>query len=210
MDRELEKLAVMNLSEEDKQAMEQRGAIKAILERKMVGKQVWYLCQEAGKQPDDAKWVSLESLQTREPYLIKLARHLDEQLKAMQSGMSIRPTTREEVRIHLKDFGIDGDLVESKIKRFSGGQRCRLLLAAAMWSRPHFLALDEPTNYLDNDTLAALTTALRNFRHGGVMVISHNTAFVDAIANEWWTIDGGKVKQETQKPEEQQAKPSPE
>lgn len=70
-------------------------------------------------------------------YLMKLARHLDEQLKAMrasrlridnadgalilslidtplaESGMSIRPTTREEVRAHLKDFGIDGDLVRS-------------------------------------------------------------------------------------------------
>jgi ATPase subunit of ABC transporter with duplicated ATPase domains len=60
-------------------------------------------------------------------------------------------------------------------------QRSRLVLAAAMWSKPHLLALDEPTNYLDNDTLAALTHALRSFKHGGVIVISHNVKFVNAL-----------------------------
>ena len=43
------------------------------------------------------------------------------------------------------------------MKQLSGGQRQRLVLAAAFWSKPHLIALDEPTNYLDNDTLAALT-----------------------------------------------------
>ena len=38
--------------------------------------------------------------------------------------------------------------------------------AAAMWSKPHMIALDEPTNYLDNDTLAALTHALKKFQAG--------------------------------------------
>ena len=44
-----------------------------------------------------------------------------------------------------------------QVKQLSGGQRQRLVLAAAFWSKPHLIALDEPTNYLDNDTLAALT-----------------------------------------------------
>ena len=70
---------------------------------------------------------------------------------------------------------------------------------------------DEPTNYLDNDTLAALTHALKSFKvqpsppildaitksqsltflewqHGGVIVISHNVKFVNALCNEWWTV----------------------
>jgi ABC-type protease/lipase transport system fused ATPase/permease subunit len=34
----------------------------------------------------------------------------------------------------------------------------------ARWSKPHLVALDEPTNYLDNDTLAALTHALKTFK----------------------------------------------
>jgi len=35
-----------------------------------------------------------------------------------------------------------------------------------MWINPHIIALDEPTNYLDNDTLAALTKALSDFKAG--------------------------------------------
>jgi elongation factor 3 len=35
------------------------------------------------------------------------------------------------------------------------------VLAAAMWTKPHMICLDEPTNYLDNDTLAALTRELK-------------------------------------------------
>ena len=49
-----------------------------------------------------------------------------------------------------------------QVKQMSGGQRCRLVLAAAFWSMPHVICLDEPTNYLDNDTLAALTQAAQH------------------------------------------------
>ena len=70
----------------------------------------------------------------------------------------------------------------------SGGQRCRLVLAAAFWSKPHMIALDEPTNYLDNDTLAALTLALKTFK-GAVVTVSHNEAFVAEIVNEKWIVE---------------------
>ena len=74
----------------------------------------------------------------------------------------------------------------------SGGQRCRLVLAAAFWSMPHVICLDEPTNYLDNDTLAALTQALKNFK-GAVVTISHNEAFVQEIVNEKWIVADGEI-----------------
>ena len=47
---------------------------------------------------------------------------------------------------------------------------------------PHVIALDEPTNYLDNDSVAALTKALKD--KGAVVTVSENEAFVDAISNE--------------------------
>ena len=59
-----------------------------------------------------------------------------------------------QVKLHLADFGINEDLAMGKIKRMSGGQKCRLVLAAAMWTKPHFIALDEPTNYLGAAQLA--------------------------------------------------------
>ena len=46
-----------------------------------------------------------------------------------------------------------------------------------MWSKPHMIALDEPTNYLDNDTLAALTRELKSFR-GAVVAVSHHPVCV--------------------------------
>jgi ABC-type uncharacterized transport system fused permease/ATPase subunit len=49
----------------------------------------------------------------------------------------------------------------------------KLVLAAAMWNRPHLLVLDEPTNYLDREALGALTMGIKEFG-GGVIMISHN------------------------------------
>ena len=50
----------------------------------------------------------------------------------------------------------------------------------------------QPTNYLDNDTLAALTQALKNFR-GAVITVSHNQAFIAEISNEKWIVEDGKI-----------------
>ena len=62
----------------------------------------------------------------------------------------------------------------------SGGQRQRLVICAAFWSKPHVIALDEPTNYLDNDSVAALTKALKDFK-GAVVTVSENEAFVAEV-----------------------------
>ena len=71
----------------------------------------------------------------------------------------------------------------------SGGQKVKVVLAAATWRRPHILILDEPvrpalilslskvltstaqTNYLDRESLAALIEALKSFE-GGVLIIT--------------------------------------
>ena len=100
--------------------------------------------------------------------------------------------TAEEVKRHLAEFGINEDLAMSKIRRMSGGQKSRLVLAAALWNKPHIIALDEPTNYLDNTTLAALTKALQLFK-GGVVTISHNEAFVHELCTELFHVGEGRV-----------------
>lgn len=55
----------------------------------------------------------------------------------------------------------------------TGGQKVKVVLAAAMWNCPHLLVLDEPTNYLDRDSLGALADSIKLFE-GGVVMISHN------------------------------------
>lgn len=62
-----------------------------------------------------------------------------------------------------------------------------------MWMRPHLLVLDEPTNYLDREALGALTLGIKEFG-GGVIIISHNSEFINAITTETWLLEGGRLQ----------------
>merc|ERR1719235_992925 len=121
-----------------------------------------------------------------------MVKNYDLKVQALESGLAVRPITSAEILEHLDDFGLGSDLAHGKIKQMSGGQRQRLVICAAFWSKPHLIALDEPTNYLDNDTLAALTQALKNFK-GAVVTVSHNEAFVNEIVNEKWIVENGGI-----------------
>ena len=74
----------------------------------------------------------------------------------------------------------------------SGGQRSRVALAAVSFAKPHLLVLDEPTNNLDLETVAALADAVRDFE-GGVVLVSHDQYFVSRVAREVFVVGGGKV-----------------
>lgn len=63
-----------------------------------------------------------------------------------------------------------------------------------MWNNPHLLVLDEPTNFLDRDSLGGLAVAIREFK-GGVILISHNEEFVGALCSEQWHVNDGRVAQ---------------
>ena len=57
-----------------------------------------------------------------------------------------------------------------------------------MWIQPHLVILDEPTNYLDRESLGALADAIREFE-GGVVIISHNNDFTTALCPETWVVE---------------------
>lgn len=61
-----------------------------------------------------------------------------------------------------------------------------------MWNNPHILVLDEPTNFLDRDSMGGLAAAIRDFK-GGVVMISHNEEFVGALCPEQWHVADGRV-----------------
>merc|ERR1712182_174073 len=78
-------------------------------------------------------------------------------------------------------FGITEEMAtERLIGSFSAGQKSKLVLAGAFWQKPHMIAMDEPTNYIDMETVDARAKALKNFR-GGVMVITHSQSFVESV-----------------------------
>ena len=78
------------------------------------------------------------------------------------------------------------------MRGLSGGQRVKVVLAACSWQRPHLIVLDEPTNYLDRDSLGALSKALKKFE-GGVIIITHSPEFTKDITEEVLAVMDGKM-----------------
>lgn len=123
--------------------------------------------------------------------LSKLVEDLDAKISMFRN---YRQLSTPIVLSHLHEFGLDEEIAKhTRIRGLSGGQKVKLVLAAAMWCQPHVLVLDEPTNYLDRDSLGALAGAISEF-NGGVIMISHHSEFTSALCREEWRVDGtGKV-----------------
>ncbi|KAL3235271.1 hypothetical protein RNJ44_00030 [Nakaseomyces bracarensis] len=112
--------------------------------------------------------------------------------EALASGQ-FRPLTRKEIEEHCAMLGLEAELVShSRIRGLSGGQKVKLVLAACSWQRPHLIVLDEPTNYLDRDSLGALSKALKAFE-GGVIIITHSAEFTKNLTEEVWAVKDGKM-----------------
>lgn len=112
--------------------------------------------------------------------------------EALASGQ-FRPLVRKEIESHCANFGLDAELVShSRMRGLSGGQRVKVVLAACSWQRPHLIVLDEPTNYLDRDSLGALSKALKKFE-GGVIIITHSSEFTKDLTEEVWAVVDGKM-----------------
>lgn len=115
-----------------------------------------------------------------------------DQKEALASGQ-FRPLVRKEIEAHGANFGLDAELIShSRMKGLSGGQRVKVVLAACSWQRPHLIVLDEPTNYLDRDSLGALSKALKAFE-GGVIIITHSSEFTKDLTEEVWAVLDGKM-----------------
>lgn len=115
-----------------------------------------------------------------------------DQKEALASGQ-FRPLVRKEIESHCANFGLDAELVShSRMLGLSGGQRVKVVLAACSWQRPHLIVLDEPTNYLDRDSLGALSKAIKSFE-GGVIIITHSAEFTKDLTEEVWAVLDGKM-----------------
>ena len=195
LDKDIGKLKTLAITDEDKEAMKELGAVNEIVGRQTRGRDLWYEVKKTGRGGTDqeTKFFPLSEIESMfKPYVKKLIKNFDMKQQALDSGMAIRPLTAAEVLKHLDDFGIDSQLAHGKIRQMSGGQRQRLVICAAFWSKPHVIALDEPTNYLDNDSVAALTKALKDFK-GAVVTVSENEAFVAEISNEKFEVKDAGV-----------------
>jgi ABC transport system ATP-binding/permease protein len=97
------------------------------------------------------------------------------------------------VRSYLKRFLFSDDRITTQVKKLSGGERSRLLLARILKSGGNFLILDEPTNDLDLPTLRVLEEALIAFT-GMVLVVSHDRYFLNRVCTDILAFEGdGKI-----------------
>lgn len=113
-------------------------------------------------------------------------------------GAELEQVLADYARTTLKYEQLDGYHYESNIKKvliglgfleeswnksaehFSGGQKTRIMLAAALVNSPDLLILDEPTNHLDIKMTEWLEKYLQEFK-GGLLVVSHDRFFLDNV-----------------------------
>ncbi|HEX7189711.1 MAG TPA: ABC-F family ATP-binding cassette domain-containing protein [Actinomycetes bacterium] len=88
----------------------------------------------------------------------------------------------------LDRLGLGDALIDRETSTFSGGQLARCGLAAVLLTQVDVLLVDEPTNDLDADGLAALESFLES-RDGGLAVVSHDRAFLERVATAVLEID---------------------
>jgi len=167
--------------------------IEIILGRQKHKKSLAYEIKWEGLPHYSNSWLTLEELRRMGPNVMVQVEMCDERIRATKSGVDQRPLIAKEVAMHLDDFGLDHSFATGKIERLSGGQRSRLVIAAAMWTKPHILVLDEPTNFLDLEALKALSKAIKKFK-GGIIMVSHHEDFVTKLCGEVWTVREGRLQ----------------
>jgi len=141
---------------------------------------------EVAWQGDFSTWVPKSKLEANG--FKKLIKHVDDKIAALATQL-VRPLTQKFVETHLGDVGLAAEFAtHTRMGALSGGQKVKVVLAGSMWNTPHVVILDEPTNYLDRDSLGALAEAIDSY-DGGVVIISHNAQFVDQVCPEVWHLE---------------------
>ena len=194
-DREAEDKVYRKITDQEREKLEAKLMIhgvkrqfEKIVSRKKLKKSYEY----------EVKWIGIDDTSYLErDDLIELGfeKYVNEcdMREAAALGLMLKPLTQANVEKHLADLGMDTEIANhNRIRGYSGGQKVRLVIGAATWMNPHIIILDEPSNYLDRDSLGAFSAALKEYG-GGVVIISHNREFIQSICSEIWTVGDGKV-----------------
>jgi ABC transport system ATP-binding/permease protein len=118
-----------------------------------------------------ADGVDLDALQTR--------------LEALDGWTWEQRVDQALQRLHLQPGAL--------VKDLSGGTKKRVALARALVAMPDLLLLDEPTNHLDIDAIEWLQELLNGWR-GALVLVSHDRAFIDAVATRIVELDRGILR----------------
>src|SRR5579862_3097019 len=126
-------------------------------------------------------------------YFSQQEMELDTRGSVLQCVQTMTGLSRPDAQTLLGRFLFSGWAEHEKaVTVLSGGERRRLALAITVASGANFLVLDEPTNHLDLESREALEAALDAFP-GTVLLVSHDRALLDAIAERTLAIEDGEL-----------------
>ncbi len=131
--------------------------------------------------------LALTELQARPGDTKLQARLADLQLRMDAQGLWALEAQAKSIlnRLGVSDFG-------ARVGTLSGGQRKRVAMARALIQPADLLILDEPTNHIDNDTVAWLEEYLAKFT-GALLLVTHDRYFLDRVVTRTLELDGGKL-----------------
>jgi ATPase subunit of ABC transporter with duplicated ATPase domains len=93
----------------------------------------------------------------------------------------------------LERLGFTSAQLSTPVKDLSGGQKRRLQLLLILLEEPNVLILDEPTNDLDTDMLAAMEDLLDSFP-GTLIVVSHDRYLVERVTDQQYAVMDGALR----------------
>jgi len=206
-DKEALEKVTMKVSEEEKAKMatpinwsftdaagavkKEKVVIKKLTEgRRQVKKEYEYEVSFLNKDESYNAWIPIKTL--LDMGFEKVIKEVDENI-SMRAATYARALSVENVEKHLEGFGLHREFgTHTRIQALSGGQKVKVVLAACMWNCPHLLILDEPTNYLDRESLGQLSKAIEVFE-GGCVMITHNNDFCEKLCPEVWHLENNTL-----------------
>eukprot|EP00471_Norrisiella_sphaerica_P007202 CAMPEP_0184478564 /NCGR_PEP_ID=MMETSP0113_2-20130426/544_1 /TAXON_ID=91329 /ORGANISM="Norrisiella sphaerica, Strain BC52" /LENGTH=760 /DNA_ID=CAMNT_0026856409 /DNA_START=238 /DNA_END=2520 /DNA_ORIENTATION=- len=98
-----------------------------------------------------------------------------------------------KLKHHLKKAGMEGGMSETRMKGFSGGQKARVIFAQLTYVCPHLLIMDEPTNFLDLESVDSLIAACNKYS-GAMLLVTHSRHMLHSCGNIYLSITPGKFQ----------------
>jgi len=143
------------------------------------------------------KTVKVATLSQR---LDELEDHLDDPVRIVIAGLRTTYTFGAGSKAQeltpgqlLERMGFQSAQLSTPVKDLSGGQKRRLQLLLILLEQPNVLILDEPTNDLDTDMLAAIEDLLDSWP-GTLLVVSHDRYFIERVTDQQYAILGGHLR----------------